>query len=166
MVTTVNLDAKPRIRSGIDLMQSGLSAEEGMLAARIDGEMTVRVLMQVMRPWPDDKTSKLLDRLSEAQVIVWGDEKELGPNIDILSNVTPDYGDFVFPPALMGDENDLPLPHRKKIAWFHEHLDEWNHYELLQVSRLAEKSVIRRAYYERSKEWHPDRFRFADNLGA
>ncbi|MEM7675061.1 MAG: DnaJ domain-containing protein, partial [Myxococcota bacterium] len=67
---------------------------------------------------------------------------------------------------LMNEENDLPLPHRKKIAWFHEHLDRWNHYELLQVNRTAQKSVIRKAYYERSKEWHPDRFRFADNLGS
>jgi curved DNA-binding protein CbpA len=59
----------------------------------------------------------------------------------------------------------LDVATRKRIIWTSQNLEKWTHYELLQIGRKAEKEEIKKAYRERSKEWHPDRFR-SKKLGA
>ncbi len=54
---------------------------------------------------------------------------------------------------------------KKRIIYFHEHLNKWSYYELLQLKRKDDAKTIKRAYFSRSKEWHPDRFR-REKLGS
>lgn len=156
----------PRMRDGIDLMSAGLSVEEGFIASRIDGRTPVKDLAHLVGKTPVE-THRILTRLAKAGIVRLGDDgtadlPERGPRPEDAER--PDYGGFIFPPGPMMAECDLNEEERKRILFFHEHLEAWTYYELLQAKWRADAKDIKRAYFERSKEWHPDRFR-RPNLG-
>ena len=165
MTTNPEPNAKPRLRPGVDLTRIGLSVEEGFLASRIDGETTVQDLSHLVKDFVTD-VRKTLDRLTRAGIVVWGEVTGDVTRPSAPGGEKAEYGSFIFSPALMSETGDLKEDDRKRIIWFHEHLSRWTHYELLQVDRRADKQELKRAYFDRSKEWHPDRFRFASNLGS
>ncbi len=59
---------------------------------------------------------------------------------------------------------DLEPDHQREIARFHSKLEVLDHYTLLGVPRSADKKAIKRAYFERTARFHPDRF-FRKRLG-
>lgn len=150
----------PRVRSGLDLTRIGLSMDEGYVASRIDGRTTVQEIAHLVGKSKSD-TELILERLRKAGVLEHGGTDDL-PRIPTRAmhreGSDDEYGDFIFPPALMHEEGTLDNEMRKKVIWFHEHLDKWSHYEFLQVPRRADEKEIKKAYFLRSKEWHPDRF--------
>jgi len=155
------------MRDDIDLMKAGLSVEEGFIASRIDGRTPLRDIAHLVGKSPDE-THRILTRLAKAGIVRMGDEATADlpafrPKASDADNGS-DYAGFIFPPALMQAQCDLEEEERKRIIFFHENLEEWTHYELLQVKRRDDAKVIKRAYFERSKQWHPDRFR-RPNLG-
>ncbi len=151
------------MREGIDLMKAGLSVEEGFIASRIDGRTKVRDIAHMVGKSPEE-THRILSRLAKAGVVRLTE----GGTADIeRPKVTSDldgYGNFIFPPSMMQAECDLDEDERKRIIYFHHNLEVWTFYELLQTKHRADVKDIKRAYFERSKEWHPDRFR-RPNLG-
>lgn len=158
--------AVPKMRDGIDIMKAGLSVEEGFIASRIDGRTPIRDIAHLVGKTPEE-THRLLSRLAKAGILRMGDEAEEArperPKPSAL-DADQDYGNFIFAPNLMMAPCDLNEEERKRIIYFHEHLEHWTHYELLQTKRKDDPKVIKRAYFQRSKEWHPDRFR-RPNLG-
>lgn len=156
----------PKMRDDIDIMKAGLSVEEGFIASRIDGRTPLVDIARMVGKSPQE-THRLLQRLAKAGVVRLGDELEKErprrPKPESLESQAS-YGDYIFPPHLMMAEADLSEDERKRIIYFHEHLTHWTHYELLQTKRKDDPKVIKRAYFLRSKEWHPDRFR-RPNLG-
>jgi tetratricopeptide (TPR) repeat protein len=152
----------PRMRQGIDLTKAGLSVEEGFIASRIDGRTTVKDIAIIVGK-SKEETEKILNRLSRAGVIVLG--QDVAPIEEEQESPSEEYGRFIFPPNLMMEEGDLDPETRKKIIWVHDHLEKWTFYELLQANRKADAKELKKAYFERSKEWHPDRFR-KPNLGS
>ncbi len=149
----------PRMRQGIDLTQAGLSVEEGFIASRIDGHTSVKDIAIIIGKTREE-TQKILNRLSRAGLIVLtanGSDDEGEP--------ASEFGSFIFPPSLMMEEGDLDSDTRKRIIWVHDHLTKWTFYELLQAHRKDDAKDLKKAYFERSKEWHPDRFR-KPNLGS
>ena len=56
------------------------------------------------------------------------------------------------------EEVDIPLKARRRIRIIHQLLDEVDLYQLLGLSPTADLKEIRRAYFRRSKEFHPDRY--------
>jgi curved DNA-binding protein CbpA len=151
----------PRMRRGIDLTKAGLSVEEGFIASRIDGRTTVKDIAIIIGK-SKEETQKILNRLSRAGVIVLAEGSD---EVHEEEEPSGEYGDYIFPPNLMMEEGDLDPETRKRIIWTHEHLDKWTHYELLQAHRKDDAKELKKAYFERSKEWHPDRFR-RPNLGS
>lgn len=155
------------MRDGIDIMSAGLSVEEGFIASRIDGRTALRDIAHMAGKTPE-QTHRILNRLAKVGVVRLGEGGAPEPTSERPSAATADleadYGNFIFPPGPMMAECDLDEAERKRILFFHEHLEEWTHYELLQVKRRADAKTIKRAYFERSKQWHPDRFR-RPNLG-
>ena len=151
----------PRMRHGIDLTKAGLSVEEGFVASRIDGRTTVKEIALIVGKSKED-TQRILTRLSRAGVIVISDSVE---EVHEEEEPSGEYGSYIFAPNLMMEEGDLDGDTRKKIIWVHEHLEKWTFYELLQANRKDDAKVLKKAYFERSKEWHPDRFR-KPNLGS
>lgn len=61
-------------------------------------------------------------------------------------------------PCLVAEENELTLEERQAIEALHDLAATGNYYALLGVSRTAPVGHIRKAYYELSRRWHPDRF--------
>jgi tetratricopeptide (TPR) repeat protein len=155
----------PKIREDVDLTKLGLNVEEGFLASRVDGRTTIGELALVVGK-PEPEILRVLDRLEKVGVVYYGDDAPTAaPSAKSGADGTIDFGDYIFPVALMQEDNDLSVAERKRIAFFHAHLEKWTHYELLQASRTDDTKAIKRVYFARSKEWHPDRFR-RGNLGS
>jgi curved DNA-binding protein CbpA len=67
--------------------------------------------------------------------------------------------------ALMAEEVDLEVDLRRWILQLYRSLDRSDHYQLLGVSRDAEKKVIKRAYFDLAAKLHPDKY-FRKKLGS
>ncbi|MBK8012809.1 MAG: DnaJ domain-containing protein [Deltaproteobacteria bacterium] len=155
-------DLIPCLRKGIDLSRLSLTVEEGFVASRVDGRTRMSDLAHVVGKSPAT-VRRILERLSGVGVLVL-DTRDLDEEADDEDGSPPDddegpYARFIFPPTLMQEDCELSVEERKRIIWFHEQMDTISHYELLQVRRLDDAKAIKAAYFERSKEWHPDRFR-------
>lgn len=148
----------PRLRDGIDLTRAGLSVEEGFLVSRIDGRTRVPQLA-VLVGKPVEETQRLVDRLTEVGILVTGSAP--GGNGD----GDDPYDGFRFPSGALSEPVDLELDEMKRILYTHAHLGEWSHYRLLGVRWRDDAATVKKAYFARSKEWHPDRFR-RGNLGS
>lgn len=68
------------------------------------------------------------------------------------------YSDFVFVPAELAEEVDLPLEVRKEILYLHAQLGTFDHWRLLGVPWGAPVEAVRQAHRERVKVLHPDRY--------
>jgi tetratricopeptide (TPR) repeat protein len=186
----------PKLRDGIDLTRLGLTAEEGMVASRIDGRCRLSELAMLVGKTRAE-TERLLQRLASVGVVVLegpdsgagakirsgsfdagaagssgrsgsaagspapssGGASALRPGAPAEAPSRADYGKYIFPVGLMSEDVDLSDDEKKRIIFFHEHLEQWTAYELLQAKRKDDAKTVKRAYFERSKEWHPDRFR-------
>lgn len=153
----------PRLRPGFDLTKLGLSFDEGNIAMRCDGRSSIaEIASAIGKSKPE--VERLLERLIRASIVQIGDPPEPQDAVPSTADLTDeegklDYGKFIFPLALMQEECDLNEDERKRIFWFYDHLQKWSFYELLQVRRRDDAKEVKRAYFLRSKEWHPDRFR-------
>jgi len=67
------------------------------------------------------------------------------------------YHGFVFTPADLAEEVDLPLETRKEILYLHARLGELDHWQLLGVHWNAPPDEVRAAYLGKAKLFHPDR---------
>ena len=67
------------------------------------------------------------------------------------------YANFVFFPADLAEEVDLPLELKKEILWTQARLGELDHWSLLGVRWNASGDDVRAAYLEKVKVFHPDR---------
>ncbi len=67
------------------------------------------------------------------------------------------YSNFVFIPADLAEEVDLPLELKKEILYLYGRLDELDHWQLLGLRWNAPPEAARAAYLEKVKVFHPDR---------
>jgi tetratricopeptide (TPR) repeat protein len=75
-----------------------------------------------------------------------------------LGSVSGDrYNNFVFVPADLAEEVDLPLELKKEILYLYGRLDELDHWQLLGLRWNAPPEATRAAYLEKVKIFHPDR---------
>lgn len=75
------------------------------------------------------------------------------------------YGDFIFNPADLAEDVDLDEEIRKELLFVDAHLDDWCHYDLLEVRPGTPPKEIRRRYLELSRRFHPDRY-YGKRLGS
>jgi curved DNA-binding protein CbpA len=68
-------------------------------------------------------------------------------------------------PTLIEDDVDLTAEQQAHVADVFGKLESITHYELLGVPRAADKKAIKRAYYDRTSDFHPDRY-FRKQLGS
>jgi curved DNA-binding protein CbpA len=71
----------------------------------------------------------------------------------------------LYDPSELDEEVDLDLPRRRKIVDYFYRLDNSDHYQLLEVSRSAERKDIKRAYFAVVGQFHPDTY-YGKRLGS
>lgn len=144
----VESDAVPRLRDGIDLTRTRLSPEEGFLVSRVDGRTKVSELALLVGK-PPDEVRQVVSRLVSSRILVLA-----GQTADLDA-----WDGFRFPAGALAEDVDLNDEEKKRILFTHGHLEDWTHYELLGARWRDDAKAIKAAYFERSREWHPDRFR-------
>jgi curved DNA-binding protein CbpA len=68
------------------------------------------------------------------------------------------YDGFIFNPADLAEEVDLEIERRKEILFLHANLKKGNLFQLFGLPWGAAIEDVRRAYYEKARIFHPDRF--------
>lgn len=149
----------PKVRDGA-LGGLKLGAEEGFVLSRIDGHTTVKQLLLLV-PFDAEVTVLILK-----QLIKQGAIDVPGADISVpLPALTPaEPAAPVAAAATMLEGLDLTVDQARRIDEFYASLQTRDAFELLEVTRAADKKEIKRAYFKMSKELHPDRF-FGKNIG-
>ncbi|MBN2360670.1 MAG: DnaJ domain-containing protein [Deltaproteobacteria bacterium] len=156
------LDDVPKPCPAVDVTKLHLSAEEGFVYSRIDGKTTVRALM-VLTGFADTAVAKALLRLRSLHAISLGETPAMRPKTGEDRNQP--YGGMIFDLVALNEAVDLDQEQKKRILYLEAKLDEWNHFELLGLSRKATSEDVRKAYFKASREFHPDAH-FRKNLGS
>lgn len=152
-------DRVPRLAPGWEEKAGCLSPEEGFLLSRIDGITSWRMLRR-MGGIPPERVDGCLQRWVAEGLIVL--ELERAP-------AEPPPARTVVPqamasPGAVDASLDLPVELQEQILAFEADLDQPYH-AILGVARDADDRAIKRAYFELSKVFHPDRY-FRKNVGG
>ena len=71
-----------------------------------------------------------------------------------------------FQPTLLNEDLDIPAETQVFIEFIHENLATMSHWDILGLPEgTTDKALIRQAYLNRTKQFHPDRY-FRKNIGA
>jgi preprotein translocase subunit Sec63 len=147
----------PKVRTAA-LTGLKLGAEEGFVLSRIDGHTTVAQLLLLV-PFDAEVTVLILKQLLKEGAI-----DVPGADISVpLPTLAPAPGPPAASPSLI-DGFDLTVEQARRIDDFYASLQTRDAFELLEVTRAADKKDIKRAYFKLSKELHPDRY-FGKNIG-
>jgi curved DNA-binding protein CbpA len=160
----------PRIPSpvpGVDLYALPLSTLEAFVLSRVDGSASVEDI-SIMSGIAEDKLLALLARLAElgAVELSWASRAKARapePRVSVDAHFVRD------PPRYAATELEeqvgISVGVRKRILHAHYALEGRDLYALLGVARDVDKKVIRNAYFELSKVFHPDAY-FGKDLGS
>lgn len=170
---------------GLDLSAARLSAREGFVLSRIDGETTVQLLCDVTG-LGEAATIAALRTLFQQGFIVVAGERVLPPAQPApvaragghgapapgavatgelaLERLALDEGELAQVEAEEGGAIELKRELRLRVRGVRRRLRELSFFELLGVAVDADAKALRRAYFERSKEFHPDRY-YSKSLG-
>ena len=137
-------DTAPKLRPGIDVRKLPLSMQQGYLLSQVDGATTPELLADVVGAKLDDVLAALI-RLEELGAIDW-----IG-----TARVAAEP-----PPA----ETELSREEQAEIS-AGEQLHRASHWIVLGLHGSPAPADIKRAYFNVSKRYHPDRF-FGRKLGS
>jgi len=151
-------DGVPRRAPQGDPTQLALSPAEGYLLSRVDGATPWSVLREI-GGLPAERVDDCLERwLADGVlelVVAGGRPAPAGREEAVRTDGAGSAPD----PGL-----DLPVEAQRRILDFESRLERPYH-EILGVARDADARAIKRAYFELSKEFHPDRY-FRRDIGA
>lgn len=150
LVPTVVARALPQLKVG---------AEEGFVLSRVDGNTTVGEICLLV-PFDAELTVNILKSLRRMGAIEVPGAEPLPPEPIPVAPIP------VAPPraAALVDGLELTVEQAERIDDYFTSLEGKDAFELLEVTRAADKRAIKRAYFKLSKEFHPDRF-FGQNIG-
>lgn len=152
---------RPAAPSALARLQ--LSAEEGFLLSRLDRPMKVSDVL-VLAGLPEARALQVLENLADKGALLLPGEDGPAPAAAPAEPARGRWGDFVFSPGELAEDVDLDVDKRKHVLFLFHTLDEISHYRLLGVDPRATSAEVRKAYLERSKQFHPDNF-FRARLG-
>ena len=151
---------KPSALAGLKL-----GADEGFVLSRVDGRLTVGQICLLV-PFDAEVTATILGQLLRqgALEIPGAEIPEPLPKLQPETAATP----VTVPPPSGGqtmmDGLELTVDQARRIDEFFASLSTRDAFELLEITRTADKKEIKRAYFKMSKELHPDRY-FGKNIG-
>jgi curved DNA-binding protein CbpA len=157
----------PRLAPGWDPSGRALSPAEGFLLSRIDGRTPWVVLLQIGGLAPGEIES-CLNRWMEEGIVELADVGDLGGGgpqngqkpspapVDAASTGEANGSGAVSEGAI-DPELDLSVDLQRRILELEANLEQPYH-TLLGVDRNADTRAIKRAYFELSRQFHPDRY--------
>ncbi len=177
----------PALAPDCDLTRLDLSPQEGFLLSRIDGH-TPKDLLSQLAGLPPHDVDLCLARWAEAGVVVWSkagppatervngaSATRAGAPPRLEANASSPEGESAAAateagsPAVASDLPaldpglDIPEEAQQAILDFHERLER-PYAEILGVASDADARAVKRAYFQLSKEFHPDRW-FRRDIG-
>jgi curved DNA-binding protein CbpA len=144
----------PRVCADCDPVSAVRSPAEGFLLSRIDGSTPWNLLRQIGGIAPEEVDRALERWIDEGVLVV--ETKPLTPSAPQVESAPPaaPCGNAVAVDASI----DLPEDLQRRILEFDAALEQRSYHEILGVERSADTRAIKRAYFELSKEFHPDRY--------
>jgi tetratricopeptide (TPR) repeat protein len=131
------MEVVPKLVSGVDVSRLALDAKDGFLLSRIDGHTSASLLAEVVG-MSEATVAAALERLERLGAVHWRG------------------GEF--------DAVDLPADERERILVAERDLDKQTHWQVLGLSGEVTAADVKRAYFEVSKVFHPDKY-FRRNIG-
>lgn len=159
----VKITDSVRLRRGVNITTLPLGALDGFILSRVEGSTRVKDIVA----GTGQAESTVLDALQNliALNVIHVDHNRSG-EVDEEEAALESLG----PPATLTEEQkvevvDVAPDQRLKILQVGWYLKHGNHYDVLGIKRGASEQDLKRAYYERSREFHPDAF-FRKQLGS
>ena len=155
----------PRL-SRADLAGLQIGPFEGYVLSRVDGKATTQEIADATGAEVPD-VIKLVEQLRELGAAEWVGSTESKPlRITTRPPPPPEAGRVLYDPSELYEADvELGEERRRAILDTFYRLEELNYYQLLKVSRKADKAAIRESYFKMSKQFHPDTL-FGKKLGT
>ena len=143
-----------------------LTPEEGFLLSRAQTCASVGELLAACG-LPESKAIPLARSLKDKGVILTttGGGVDAKPADGAPAAPRSRYAGFIFNPADLSEDVELPLDLKKDILLLHGHIGDWTHYDFLEVRPKTPVDEIRKAYFDLSRRFHPDRY-YGKRLGS
>lgn len=167
MNNIIQEDSILRIRQNVDITKLNLSAQEGFLLSRIDGNLKLKEIYQLSMI-DKDSTATIIKKLIDNEILeIKTDKSEKSNNTETKKITIPkrDYEDFIFNLIELQEDVQIPTDLKKEILFVYSNLNKMNHYELLAIDPSSEDSEAKKAFLRLSKLYHPDNY-FRKELGS
>ncbi|MEM7138621.1 MAG: DnaJ domain-containing protein [Myxococcota bacterium] len=137
----------PQLVEGADARAHDIDARAGFVHSCIDGVLNLDDIADVTVMTPAEVLA-VVEHLIELELVEWVIPKDSSapPEVEVARN------------------SDLPQELQDSIVDAYRRADKLNHYERLGVTRDADRTAIRKAYFALSKKFHPDAY-YGKNLG-
>jgi curved DNA-binding protein CbpA len=144
-----------------------LNPAEGFLLSRIDGHTPWAVLRD-LGALPPDEVDLALESWVRTGLVLLDAESPESPRTHAIESPKPEP-----PPAepaapdlsCIDASLDIEAAFQQHILEFEARLGHASYHEILGVGRDSDPRDIKRAYFQRSKQFHPDRY-FRRNIGS
>lgn len=140
--TRRSADCIPSLVPGWESKAAGLSPQEAFVLSRIDGTTPWSVLRD-LSGLPADALEGSLERWEAAGLVALAQAPQGAQRAGRSDDLDPTL--------------EIPLELQQQILDFEQKLDRPYH-ELLGVAPDADEKAIKRAYFQRSRDFHPDRY--------
>ncbi len=149
----------PRLAPGWERAATALNPAEGFLLSRIDGHTPWGVLREIGALLPEEADLALESWVQTGLVLLEEAPRRPRP-VEAPARAPESSGEDPIDPEL-----DLDVELQRRIVAFEASLASASYHETLGVDRGADARQIKRAYFQLSKQFHPDRY-FRRNVGA
>jgi curved DNA-binding protein CbpA len=150
----VRVKQVPQLAPGWERRALALSPAEGFLLSRIDGTTPWTLLREIGGLAPEEADRCLERWVADGLVTVSGSEAVAIRSRGGSARNIP-AGDKL--EAEVDPDLDIPVEAQRRVLLFEASLERPYH-ELLGVAAGVDSKAIKRAYFQLSKEYHPDRY--------
>jgi curved DNA-binding protein CbpA len=144
----------PQLAPGWERRALALSPAEGFLLSRIDGTTPWTLLREIGGLAPDEADRCLERWVVDGLVTVDGSQPKAIRSRAGAAPGPPAGGELE---AGVDPDLDIPVEAQRRVLLFEAGLERPYH-ELLGVGAGVDSKAIKRAYFQLSKEYHPDRY--------
>ena len=163
----------PRIPPGVALGTLGLQPREAFILSRVDGFTTTSQLADVTN-LPMGELVTVLTHLTQLGALGWPDDAPLRPATPQQAPLATHLStaeirryalELASSHADLAEPGDLSRDDKMRILAMEVMLTRLSYWDILGVDAATRPADLKKAYFQASKEFHPDRY-FGKNLGS